>query len=141
MDVSSLIWLIVGGVILIGVIVAFYFNKDYLQYANIFTPILKSALMVLQAVGGLMPDNSVITTAVQVISVAIEAAGYAEKLWLDGDIEKDNRPDSAKEYIASVLSKANIEISDSLQSIINGIIALTCYLMPHYDTETETDSE
>lgn len=137
METSQIIWPVVGALLLIGVGIAYFTNKDYLKYANIFTPILNSALAVLQAVGGLMPDNSVVKTAVAVVSAAIEAAGYAEKLWLQGDIDKQSRPENAKEYITNVLTKAGIEVNDSLQSIIDGVIALTCYFMPHHSEDSE----
>lgn len=137
METSQIIWLVVGGLILIGRGIAYFTNKDYLKYANIFSPILNSALVVLQTVGGLMPDNTVIKTAVAVVSTAIEAAGYAEKLWLQGDIDKEKRPENAKEYITYTLAQADIEITDSLQAIIDGIIALTCYFMPHHSKDSE----
>lgn len=137
METSQIIWLVVGGLILIGLGIAYFTNKDYLKYANIFSPILNSALVVLQTVGGLMPDNTVIKTAVAVVSTAIEAAGYAEKLWLQGDIDKEKRPENAKEYITYTLAQADIEITDSLQAIIDGIIALTCYFMPHHSKDSE----
>lgn len=137
METSQIIWLVVGGLILIGRGIAYFTNKDYLKYANIFSPILNSARVVLQTVGGLMPDNTVIKTAVAVVSTAIEAAGYAEKLWLQGDIDKEKRPENAKEYITYTLAQADIEITDSLQAIIDGIIALTCYFMPHHSKDSE----
>lgn len=139
MEAYQIIWLFIGCLFLIGIIVLWLLNKDYLKYANIFTPILNAALTVLQAVGGLMPDNTVVKTAVVVISAAIEAAGYAEKLWLQGDIDKQSRSENAKEYITNVLAKADIAVDSSLQSIIDGVIALTCYFMPHHTDDNDLE--
>lgn len=104
-----------------------------MKYSQIISPILLALLKVLRAVNGLVPSNEILTTIVTVLSAAIEAAGYAETLWLSGTIDKGARPDCAKQYILNILEKAGITITDNIQTIITGTIALTCYLMPHHN--------
>jgi hypothetical protein len=72
-----------------------------------------------------------------VISGAIDAAGYAEKLWLDGEIDKEKRPQYAQEHIERMLAALSIDITPEIQSVIQGAIALTCYLMPHHSKTEE----
>ena len=38
---------------------------------------------------------------------------------------------TSQEYITTILTKAGIEFTENINSIISGVIALTCYLMPH----------
>jgi hypothetical protein len=35
------------------------------------------------------------------------------------------------------LEKAGIEVTDNINAIITGAIAITCYLMPHYTEKNE----
>ena len=137
MELSNIIFLVISLLLLIGIGLAYYFKKDYLTYSKLITPILVSLLEVLKAVGGLFPHESVLNTLIIVISSAIKAAGNAEDLWLKGELDKDKRPDHAANYIYEALKNANIAITDNILAIINGIVAITCYLMPHYEKEEE----
>ena len=92
---------------------------------------------VLHAVGAVVKDNSTLAIMSSVISGAIDAAGYAEKLWLDGEIDKEKRPQYAQEHIERMLSALKIDITPEIQSVIQGAIALTCYLMPHHSKTEE----
>ena len=139
MGLEQIITLTFGAILLIIIAIFFFKKKDYFKYSSAVKPILTLVLNVLKSVGGLMPNNSIINTMVQVISAAVSAAGHAEKLWLEGCIDKTARPECAENYIKSILEDAGIEITDNIQTIINGTIAITCYLMPHYNTENKEE--
>lgn len=127
-----------GGVALLVIILACYANgKNYLEFHNLINPILTSLVAVLNAAGTIVKDNSTFSIMASVISGAIDAAGYAEDLWLKGEIDKEKRPEFAQEYIEKLLSALGIEITDNIQTIIQGAIALTCFLMPHHDNKEE----
>lgn len=133
MELGQILGLVFGGIFLIAIILLAIFKKDFLKCSTILTPILKALLTVLKAVGNILPDKTVINTMVLVISTAITATGHAEELWLNGIIDKKDRPGAAEEYIKKVLSSASIEVTSDINAIIQGAISLTCYLMPHYE--------
>lgn len=135
MDPTEITFLTIGAILLIGMIICYIIRKDYFKYSKLLIPILKALLTVLKTVGGFTGGSPTLTIAAQVVSVAIEAAGEAEKLWLAGQLDKAARPAYAQEYIVNLLSKANIEITENIQGIIQGAISLTCFLMPHYSEE------
>ena len=137
MEVSQIIALIIGALLLIGIVLAAIFKKDYLKFSTLAIPVLTALCGVLKAVGNIFPNSGTISTIVLVISTAIEAAGHAENLWLQGEIDKGMRPQLAQSYIQNILTCAGIEITDNIKSIISGVIAATCYLMPHYTNNEE----
>ena len=137
MNLFQIILLSVGALLFILMIIAYFTKKDYLKYSKLVSPILTTLVGVLNAVGGIFPNNKIINTITVVISAGVEAAGYAENLWLQGEIDKKLRPQYAQEYIKTLLEKSGIVITENIKTIINGVFAITCYLMPHYDTEKE----
>lgn len=137
MSLFQIILLSVGALLFILMIVAYFTKKDYLKYSKLVSPILTTLVGVLNAVGGIFPNNKIINTITVVISAGVEAAGYAENLWLQGEIDKKLRPQYAQEYIKTLLEKSGIVVTENIKTIINGVFAITCYLMPHYDTEKE----
>lgn len=141
MGPTEITFLTIGAILLIGMIICYIIRKDYFKYSKLLIPILKALLTVLKTVGGFTGGSPTLTIAAQVVSVAIEAAGEAEKLWLAGQLDKAARPAYAQEYIVNLLSKANIEITENIQGIIQGAISLTCFLMPHYSEETVEKEE
>ena len=140
MEIFQIIILVIGAIFLIALLACYLLKKDYMKYSKALTPVLNALLAVVKGVGGLVPDRGILNIAATAISAAIEAAGYAENLWLQGEIDKTMRPKYAQAYIENTLDKAGIKITDSIQSMISGAISLACYLMPHY-TEEKTEEE
>lgn len=140
MELYQIVLLVVGAILLILIGLAYFKKKDYLKYSRLITPIFNALNNVLKAVGNIFPKNKVITEIATVIAASIEAAGYAENLWLQGEIDKSMRPQYAQQYIKILLEKAGIEVTDSINTIVSGVIAITCYLMPHY-TEGKQEEE
>lgn len=139
MELYQIVLLSVGVLLLILTGLSYLYKKNYLKYSKLITPVLDALNTVLKAVGNIFPDNNVLKTISIVISAAIEATGYAENLWLQGEIDKTMRPQYAQEYIEIILERANIEVTDNISTILSGIIALTCYLMPHYSEENKEE--
>ena len=140
MELYQIVLLFVGAILLGLMGFAYFKKKDYIKYSRLITPILNALNGVLKAVGTVFPGSKVVADIVAVISAGIEAAGYAENLWLQGEIDKTMRPQYAQQYIQILLEKAGIEVTDSINTIISGAIAIACYLMPHY-TENNQEEE
>jgi hypothetical protein len=125
--------LLVVGAILLGVITyCFVKNKNYLEYSNIFTPALRALYSLLVTIGNASPKNEKLLMFSTIVRAAIEAAGCAENLWLQGELDKEKRHEYAKEFITIILHSAGIEMTESIEVIIEGAIAATCFLLPHY---------
>ena len=127
MDVSTINYpALIGGLIaLAAVIVAMLLKANLTKYTGIISPILNALKAALDAVNGVMPNNEVVT------QIAIDATSHAEELWIEGFVEKADRPKIAKDYIDKMLAESNITMTPVLESIINCAITLTCYFMPH----------
>lgn len=141
MELYQVVLLVSGFVFLGLMIAAVLLKKDYLKYSKLITPVLSALNNVLRAVGNIFPSNATITSIVAVISAGIEAAGYAENLWLQGEIDKTMRPQYAQQYIKILLERAGITVTDSINTIVAGVIAVTCYLMPHYSEQNTEEGE
>ena len=137
MDFTTGSFVFVGAALLIVILACYAKGKDYLQFHSLINPILTSLAAVLHAVGAVAKDNTSLAIMSSVISGAIDAAGYAEELWLKGEIDKAARPQFAQEHIERMLTALGIEITENIQTIIQGSIALTCYLMPHHNDKEE----
>ena len=105
MELYQIILLTAGLTLFIAMIVSFFLKKDYMKYSKLATPILKTLTAVLKAVGNIFPNNKVLGTISTIISAGVEAAGYAESLWLQGEIDKSKRPQYAQQYIQILLEK------------------------------------
>lgn len=133
MDVSTINYpALIGGLIaLAAIIVAMLLKANLTKYTGIISPVLNALKAALDAVNGVMPDNEVVATMIKVCQIAIDATSNAEELWIEGSIEKADRPQIAKNYIDKMLAESNITMTPVLESIINCAITLTCYFMPH----------
>ena len=133
MDVSTINYpALIGGLIaLAAVIVAMLLKANLTKYTDIISPVLNALKAALDAVNGVMPNDEVVATMIMVCQIAIDATSHAEELWIEGSIEKADRPQIAKDYIDNMLAEANITMTPVLESIINCAITLTCYFMPH----------
>ena len=123
--------LISGIVALAAVIIAVCLKVNLTEYTGVVSPILNALKSALNAVNGVMPNNEVISVMVRVCQIAIDATSHAEELWIEGQIEKAERSQIAKDYIDNMLKDSNITMTPVLESIINCAITLTCYFMPH----------
>jgi hypothetical protein len=84
----------------------------------------------LKAVSGALPSED-LKKVVLVLEAACEGAETAEKLWLMGELPKEERNDYAQLLVADILKKSGITVTEQIQAIIDGGIEMMCLLMPH----------
>lgn len=140
MSFESIIYIILGTVLLGGILVCTYFGKDYLRYHKVFAPVLEILCNCIKGISGMMPNNASLLILSTVLNAAVEATEMAETLWLEGTIDKEQRNAYAKNYIAGILEKAKIPIDNNINMIVDGTVAFVCYLLPH-DQHPETEKE
>lgn len=131
MDTMSYVYLGIGGVLLIGIIVALFLNKDYLKYSSICKTVLNAIKLLLGAAGQIGLDKNAVEIATKIVQAAIEGTVEAENLWKQGQLDKEKRNEYAQTYIETTLAKAGIDLNEQAHLIVNGVITLVCYLLPH----------
>lgn len=131
MDTISYVYLGIGGVLLIGIIVALFLNKDYLKYSGICKTVLNAIKLLLGAAGQIGLDKNAVEIATKIVQAAIEGTVEAENLWKQGQLDKEKRNEYAQTYIETTLAKAGINLNEQAHLIVNGVITLVCYLLPH----------
>lgn len=131
MDTMSYVYLGIGGMLLIGIIVALFLNKDYLKYSGICKTVLNAIKLLLGAAGQIGLDKNAVEIATKIVQAAIEGTVEAENLWKQGQLDKEKRNEYAQTYIETTLAKAGINLNEQAHLIVNGVITLVCYLLPH----------
>lgn len=131
MDTMSYVYLGIGGVLLIGIIIALFLNKDYLKYSGICKTVLNAVKLLLGAAGQIGLDKNAVEIATKIVQAAIEGTVEAENLWKQGQLDKEKRNEYAQTYIETTLAKAGINLNEQAHLIVNGVITLVCYLLPH----------
>ena len=131
MDTMSYVYLGIGGVLLIGIIVALFLSKDYLKYSGICKTVLNAVKLLLGAAGQIGLDKNAVEIATKIVQAAIEGTVEAENLWKQGQLDKEKRNEYAQTYIETTLAKAGIDLNEQAHLIVNGVITLVCYLLPH----------
>ena len=131
MDTMSYVYLGIGGMLLIGIIVALFLNKDYLKYSGICKTVLNAVKLLLGAAGQIGLDKNAVEIATKIVQAAIEGTVEAENLWKQGQLDKEKRNEYAQTYIETTLAKAGINLNEQAHLIVNGVITLVCYLLPH----------
>ena len=131
MDTMSYVYLGIGGVLLIGIIVALFLNKDYLKYSGICKTVLNAVKLLLGEADQIGLDKNAVEIATKIVQAAIEGTVEAENLWKQGQLDKEKRNEYAQTYIETTLAKAGIDLNEQAHLIVNGVITLVCYLLPH----------
>lgn len=141
MEFESIVFIVLGTLLLGGIVACAYFGKDYLRYHKVFAPVLGIFCNCIKGISGMMPNNASLMILSTVLNAAVEATEMAETLWLEGTIDKEQRNAYAKNYIAGILEKARIPVDNNINSIVDGVIAFVCYLLPHGNAPALTDEE
>ena len=131
MEIEQLIGLIISGICLVAIVICLVLNKDLVHYSSFVKPILKALLTAIQAFSVFKPNNALLGTISMTLITAIEATAEAEELWMQDEILKADRNKWAQKYISEKLTNAGIAITTQLEAIINGTIAIVCFLLPH----------
>lgn len=93
-------------------------------------PALIALSAFVKAVASVLP-SSYFAIATTVLDAASAATQEAEKLYLMNELPKEERNQYAQKLIAETLEQAGIHVTDQIQQIIDGCIAVVCMLMPH----------
>jgi len=93
-------------------------------------PALTALVALSDAIAAVLPSSHFPIVAT-VLKAASNATQQAEKLYIMGDLPKAERNEYAQLLIAEVLRDAGIDVTEQVQEIIDGCIAVVCMLMPH----------
>ena len=101
-------------------------------------PVVVALTAVIEALYKLVPSKTlkVIKT---VLNAAVDATEFAEQAWLAGNLSREERNPKAKELAREMLEKAGIEVTSQIEAIINGVIEMTCMVLPHGLTPKTTE--
>lgn len=121
--------------VLVAAIVGLYLYKrftgiDVLKMLIMSKPVVTALTAVVEALCKLVPSKElqIIKT---VLDAATDATEIAEKAWLMGQLSREERNPYAKGQARYVLEKAGIEIDDRINAIVDGVIEMTCMVLPH----------
>ena len=110
-------------------------------------PVIISLTAVIEALYHVIPNETLRIIKV-VLDASVEGAELAEKAWLLGNLEREERNPFAKEVAYDLLETVGIEITTQIEAIVAGVIEMTCMVLPHGKTpetqdeeESETDEE
>lgn len=117
------------------VIAALYIYKritgtDILKMLVMSRPVVIALTGVIEALYKLVP-NETLRVIKTILNAAVDATELAEKAWLMGELEREERNPYAKTLARNVLEKAGITVTAQVEAIINGVIEMTCMVLPH----------
>ena len=130
MEMYQIVQLTVAAVIGILYIVQRFTGFKFMEKIIQWKPVVVAIGATLKAVSGALPSGD-LKVVVSVLEAACEGAEAAEKLWLMGELPKEERNDYAQLLVADVLKKSGITVNEQIQAIIDGGIEMMCLLMPH----------
>lgn len=105
-------------------------GKDILKIIASSRPVIVALTAVVDAVYKIAPSDT-IQIIKAIMNAAVDATEFAEKAWLAGELEREERNAKAKELARDVLQKAGIEVTPQIEAIVSGVIEMTCMLLPH----------
>ena len=113
-------------------------GTDLLKMVVMSKPVVVALTAVIEALYKLVPSKTlkVIKT---VLNAAVDATEFAEQAWLAGNLSREERNPKAKELAREMLEKAGIEVTSQIEAIINGVIEMTCMVLPHGLTPKTTE--
>jgi len=130
MNIYKIIFLCVVSIVFIVYLVDRFVDRTFILHIIQWKPVLLALTALCDAIAGVLPSSTFPVIAV-VLRAASDATQKAEKLYLMGNLPKDERNDYAQLLIAEVLRDAGIDVTEQIQEIIDGCIAVVCMLMPH----------
>lgn len=93
-------------------------------------PVLEALKLLARACAGVFP-SAYFDNAANILEICIKSTVTAEDMWKLGTLPKEERNSYCQLLIARALKDMNIEITDQIQEIIDGTVALVCMLLPH----------
>jgi hypothetical protein len=130
MNIYQIIFLCTAAAVLTVYLVDRFTGRKLTLAIIQWRPALIALTALCNAIAAVLP-SSYFPTVAAVLKAASDATQQAEKLYLMGELPKDERNDYAQLLIAGILRDAGIDVTDQVQEIIDGCIAVVCMLMPH----------
>lgn len=130
MNTYQIIFLCIAAAVLVVYLIDRFTGRKLTLAIIQWRPALIALTALCDAIAGVLPSSQFPIVA-RVLKAASDATQQAEKLYLIGDLPKEERNDYAQLLIADVLRGAGIDVTDQMQEIIDGCIAVVCMLMPH----------
>lgn len=93
-------------------------------------PVISAVASAVDAVQNVWP-NDTLSIVHKALTAGADATEIAEKLWLMGQLARDERNAYAKGLAYATLEAAGIVVDDRIMAIVSGIIEATCMLLPH----------
>ena len=89
---------------------------------------------------GVLPSEY-FKTVNTILRAVCDGTVTAEELWKMDKLDKSERNAYAKKIIASKLAAAGIEVTQQIEQVIDGVIAVVCMLLPHEEKIELSDGE
>lgn len=103
-------------------------------------PVLTAMTTLVSAVAAVLPSEY-FKTVNTILRAVCDGTVTAEELWKMDKLDKSERNAYAKKIIASKLASAGIEVTQQIEQVIDGVIAVVCMLLPHETHEVLSEGE
>lgn len=130
MSTENIIFLSIVAALVVLFVVDKLTNHAILKTILQWRPALAALTALAKAVSAVLPSSN-FAIAVTVLDAASRATQKAEELYKLSELPKEERNTYAKQMISATLTEAGIEVTEQVQQIIDGCIAIICMLMPH----------
>lgn len=130
MNTYQIIFLCIAAAVLAAYLIDRFTGRKITLAIIQWRPALIALTALCDAVASVLPSSTFPIVAT-VLRAASDATQQAEKLYIMGDLPKAERNEYAQLLIAEMLRDAGIEVTEQVQEIIDGCIAVVCMLMPH----------
>lgn len=130
MNTYQIIFLCIATAVLAAYLIDRFTGRKITLAIIQWRPALIALTALCDAVASVLPSSTFPIVAT-VLRAASDATQQAEKLYIMGDLPKAERNEYAQLLIAEMLRYAGIEVTEQVQEIIDGCIAVVCMLMPH----------
>lgn len=130
MNTYQIIFLCIAATVLAAYLIDRFTGRKLTLAIVQWRPALIALTALCDAIAGVLPSSTfpIVATVLRAVS---DATQKAEKLYLMGELPKAERNEYAQLLIAEVLRDAGIDVTEQVQEIIDGCIAVVCMLMPH----------
>lgn len=138
MSTENIIFLSVIAALIIVFLTDKFTDHTLLKKILQWKPALAALTALVEAIANVLPSSE-FAIAVTILKAASRAAQEAELLYKLDELPKEERNAYAQTMIATILYEAGIEVTEQVQQMIDGAIAVVCMLMPHEDKAEQQD--
>lgn len=138
MSTENIIFLSVIAALIIVFLIDKFTGYTLLKKILQWKPALAALTALAEAIANVLPSSE-FAVAVTVLKAASRAAQEAERLYKLNELPKEERNAYAQTMIAAILCEAGIEVTEQVQQMIDGAIAVVCMLMPHKEKNEQKE--